>query len=150
MAGGTFATAALARSGNTGVSVRVEIPFPSAPFGFRSIPGPADACDRYLVVNAAPECPYDQGAYATGSVMNLDIQDHTPPTMQQMVAFCERVGEFMRQDDERVVVIHCKGCDVLGAETPGEGTGVDGMPWHYSTRSPTPRHCSKIIRDRLS
>lgn len=63
---------------------------------------------RYLVINAWPECPYDRTAFLTGEVMNLDVQDDTPPTMRQLLECGQAVMRFLQKDEGNVVLVHCK------------------------------------------
>ena len=47
----------------------------------------------YTIVNCCPELPYDTGGFVSGEVVPFDVQDHTPPTMQQFVDFLNRMRD---------------------------------------------------------
>lgn len=64
---------------------------------------------RYMVFNCCPEHPYPTGKFATGVFHQMDIQDHTPPTMAQMVQFLNAASTFVAGDAGRVLVVHCRG-----------------------------------------
>jgi hypothetical protein len=52
-----------------------------------------------------PEEPFVQ---AGGSVANFEVQDHSPPLMEQFVAFLQDAREFRRQNIANMLAIHCK------------------------------------------
>ena len=62
--------------------------------------------EGYLIVNCCPELPYDTSGFASGEVIRFDIQDHTPPTMQQFVDFLNSVKD---KPLERMLAVHCRG-----------------------------------------
>ena len=37
------------------------------------------------------------------------IDDHNVPSLSEMLAFTKEVGEWMAQDNESIIVIHCTG-----------------------------------------
>lgn len=63
---------------------------------------------RYIIVNACPELPYPSSAFQTGIVARFDIQDHTPPTMEQFLQFIETVWSYMRAHPDNTLGVHCK------------------------------------------
>jgi len=60
----------------------------------------------YLVVNCCPELPYPHEAFTSGAVIAFDVQDHTPPTMAQFVAFLNRA---VHMSESSTLAIHCRG-----------------------------------------
>ena len=60
----------------------------------------------YTIINACPELPYPAEKFRSGEVVRFDVQDHTPPTMAQFVAFLDLV---LRLPPGRVVAVHCRG-----------------------------------------
>ncbi|XP_044908343.1 phosphatidylinositol 3,4,5-trisphosphate 3-phosphatase TPTE2 isoform X2 [Felis catus] len=42
-------------------------------------------------------------------VRRIMIDDHNVPTLSEMLAFTKEVDEWMAQDDENIIAIHCKG-----------------------------------------
>ncbi|XP_035582762.1 phosphatidylinositol 3,4,5-trisphosphate 3-phosphatase TPTE2-like [Zalophus californianus] len=64
--------------------------------------------DHYQVYNLCSEGAYDP-KYFHYRVQRIMIDDHNVPTLSEMVAFTKEVDKWMAQDDENVIVIHCKG-----------------------------------------
>ena len=64
------------------------------------------AAQGYTIINACPELPYPAEKFRSGEVVRFDVQDHTPPTMAQFVAFLDLV---LRLPPGRVVAVHCRG-----------------------------------------
>ncbi|XP_004399551.1 PREDICTED: phosphatidylinositol 3,4,5-trisphosphate 3-phosphatase TPTE2-like [Odobenus rosmarus divergens] len=64
--------------------------------------------DHYQVYNLCSEGAYDP-KYFHHRVQRIMIDDHNVPALSEMVAFTTEVDKWMAQDDENVVVIHCKG-----------------------------------------
>ncbi|XP_021533873.2 phosphatidylinositol 3,4,5-trisphosphate 3-phosphatase TPTE2-like [Neomonachus schauinslandi] len=64
--------------------------------------------DHYQVYNLCSEGAYDP-KYFHYRVQRIMIDDHNVPTLSEMVAFTKEVDKWMAQDDENIVVIHCKG-----------------------------------------
>ena len=60
----------------------------------------------YTIINCCPEHPYPVDKFVSGEVVRFDIQDHTPPTMEQ---FCEFLNLLHDIPEERLVAIHCRG-----------------------------------------
>lgn len=48
-----------------------------------------------------------------GSVVRFPVDDHQPPTLAQMLAFCEDVDGFLEMHPENVAAVHCKVGGVL-------------------------------------
>ncbi|XP_022265324.1 phosphatidylinositol 3,4,5-trisphosphate 3-phosphatase TPTE2-like isoform X4 [Canis lupus baileyi] len=64
--------------------------------------------DHYQVYNLCSERAYDPKNFHY-RVRRVKIDDHNVPTLSEMVAFTKEVDEWMAQDDENIVAIHCKG-----------------------------------------
>ena len=52
------------------------------------------------------QLPYPHGAFTSGTVIAFDVQDHTPPTMEQFVAFLNRAAI---EPELCTLAIHCRG-----------------------------------------
>jgi protein-tyrosine phosphatase len=67
--------------------------------------------DCFRIYNACPEYPYPDTGFvnAGGTIVHFQIQDHTPPTMNQFVEFLTDVHEFRQQTPSGVIAVHCKG-----------------------------------------
>ena len=61
---------------------------------------------RYTIINCCPELPYSAERFKSGEVVKYDIQDHTPPTMVQFVAFLNSMRE---KPPSRLLAVHCRG-----------------------------------------
>ncbi|XP_044106234.1 phosphatidylinositol 3,4,5-trisphosphate 3-phosphatase TPTE2-like [Neovison vison] len=64
--------------------------------------------EHYQVYNLCSERAYNP-KYFHDRVKRIKIDDHNVPSLSEMVAFAKEVNEWMSQDDENIVVIHCKG-----------------------------------------
>ncbi|KAK2507886.1 hypothetical protein MC885_016514 [Smutsia gigantea] len=64
--------------------------------------------NHYQVYNLCSERDYDP-KYFHYSVHRIMIDDHNVPSLSKMLAFTKEVDEWMAQDKENTVVIHCKG-----------------------------------------
>uniref|UniRef100_A0A8C9M867 Phosphatidylinositol-3,4,5-trisphosphate 3-phosphatase n=1 Tax=Panthera tigris altaica TaxID=74533 RepID=A0A8C9M867_PANTA len=64
--------------------------------------------DHYQVYNLCSERDYDP-KYFHYRVRRIMIDDHNVPTLSEMLAFTKEVDEWMAQDDENIIAIHCKG-----------------------------------------
>ena len=60
----------------------------------------------YSIINCCPELPYGDERFVSGEVVKYDIQDHTPPTMQQFVDF---LNSMHTKPASRTLAIHCRG-----------------------------------------
>jgi len=41
-------------------------------------------------------------------VEKIELEDHNPPTFSQILYFCSKVDEWIKEKENNVVVIHCK------------------------------------------
>nr|AAQ06674.1 BJ-HCC-5 [Homo sapiens] len=64
--------------------------------------------NHYRVYNLCSERAYDPKHFHN-RVVRIMIDDHNVPTLHQMVVFTKEVNEWMAQDLENIVAIHCKG-----------------------------------------
>uniref|UniRef100_G3QFB4 Uncharacterized protein n=1 Tax=Gorilla gorilla gorilla TaxID=9595 RepID=G3QFB4_GORGO len=64
--------------------------------------------NHYRVYNLCSERAYDPKHFHN-RVGRIMIDDHNVPTLHEMVAFTKEVNEWMAQDLENIVAIHCKG-----------------------------------------
>lgn len=82
-------------------------------------------CGRYGIVNMCPEIPYDVSVFSTGIVECLFCQDHSPPSLEQIVRFLTWTRDCAAHP-KHVMAVHCKG---------GKGrTGVLCCAWLMYTR----------------
>lgn len=63
----------------------------------------------YCIVNLCPELPYPAARFKTGGVHEFDIQDHTPPLLENFLEFLVLAQEFLSKGAEQVLAVHCKG-----------------------------------------
>lgn len=64
--------------------------------------------DHYRIYNLCSERDYDETLFHN-RVERVFIDDHNVPRLREMVDFCSNVREFMAQDKQNVISIHCKG-----------------------------------------
>ncbi|XP_028638703.1 phosphatidylinositol 3,4,5-trisphosphate 3-phosphatase TPTE2-like [Grammomys surdaster] len=64
--------------------------------------------NHYQVYNLCSERSYDPKRFHY-RVRRIMIDDHNVPTLEEMLLFCKEVSDWMAQDPENVVAIHCKG-----------------------------------------
>ncbi|XP_057563218.1 phosphatidylinositol 3,4,5-trisphosphate 3-phosphatase TPTE2-like [Hippopotamus amphibius kiboko] len=64
--------------------------------------------NHYRVYNLCSERAYDP-KYFHHRVCRYLIDDHNVPSLSEMVAFSKEVEDWMAQDNENIVVVHCKG-----------------------------------------
>uniref|UniRef100_A0A0D9RYJ4 Phosphatidylinositol-3,4,5-trisphosphate 3-phosphatase n=1 Tax=Chlorocebus sabaeus TaxID=60711 RepID=A0A0D9RYJ4_CHLSB len=64
--------------------------------------------NHYRVYNLCSERAYDPKHFHN-RVSRIMIDDHNVPTLWEMVAFSKEVEEWLAQDPENIIVIHCKG-----------------------------------------
>uniref|UniRef100_A0A8I5SYK4 Transmembrane phosphoinositide 3-phosphatase and tensin homolog 2 n=1 Tax=Pongo abelii TaxID=9601 RepID=A0A8I5SYK4_PONAB len=64
--------------------------------------------NHYRVYNLCSERAYDP-KYFHNRVSRIMIDDHNVPTLHEMVVFTKEVNEWMAQDLENIIAIHCKG-----------------------------------------
>jgi len=98
---------------------------------------------NFRVYNCCPEMPYPEEPFiqAGGSVAKFDIQDHSPPLMEQFVTFLQDAREFRRQSIVNMIAIHCKA---------GRGrTGALCCAWLlYARRRPTAEEALEMFACR--
>lgn len=63
---------------------------------------------HYKLYNACSERDYDV-SYFDNRVERIYIDDHNVPTLKEMLRFCASMHEYLSEDPENVVAIHCKG-----------------------------------------
>ncbi|XP_062981923.1 phosphatidylinositol 3,4,5-trisphosphate 3-phosphatase TPTE2-like [Elgaria multicarinata webbii] len=63
---------------------------------------------HYKVYNLCSEQGYDPKIFHY-RVERIFIDDHNVPTLEEMLKFTASVREWMKQDDNNVIAIHCKG-----------------------------------------
>ncbi|XP_006025847.1 phosphatidylinositol 3,4,5-trisphosphate 3-phosphatase TPTE2 isoform X1 [Alligator sinensis] len=64
--------------------------------------------DHYKIYNLCSEKGYDP-KYFHYRVERIFIDDHNVPTLVDMLKFTASVREWMKQDEENIIAIHCKG-----------------------------------------
>ncbi|XP_030777881.1 phosphatidylinositol 3,4,5-trisphosphate 3-phosphatase TPTE2-like [Rhinopithecus roxellana] len=64
--------------------------------------------NHYRVYNLCSERAYDPKHFHN-RVSRIMIDDHNVPTLWEMVAFSKEAKEWLAQDPENIIVIHCKG-----------------------------------------
>ena len=63
---------------------------------------------KYKIYNLCSERTY-QTDHFHGRVERVMIDDHNVPSVKQMVEFAENVRDWLGEDPENVIVVHCKG-----------------------------------------
>jgi len=65
---------------------------------------------HFRVYNACPECPYPDEKFEEigGSVVHFNVQDHTPPNMEQFLEFLLDVRKFYVGGKRQTIAVHCK------------------------------------------
>jgi phosphatidylinositol-3,4,5-trisphosphate 3-phosphatase/dual-specificity protein phosphatase PTEN len=65
--------------------------------------------DKYIVYNLCSEpCRQYDFALFDGRVQRYPFADHNPPHFDLIRQFCEHAHEWMREDPQHVVAVHCK------------------------------------------
>ena len=64
--------------------------------------------DRYKIYNLCSERTYETDHFH-GRVERVLIDDHNVPSVKQMVEFAENVRDWLGEDPDNVIVVHCKG-----------------------------------------
>jgi len=64
---------------------------------------------HYKIVNMCPELPYPVTDFTTGVVECFDVEDHTPPRLEQVVKFLELAEVWMSGHADNVLAVHCRG-----------------------------------------
>jgi hypothetical protein len=98
---------------------------------------------HFRVYNACPEMPYPEEPFKKvgGSMMCFQIQDHSPPRMEQFLAFLADARQFRSDSQENVIAVHCKA---------GKGrTGSLCCAWLlYAKRQKTVEQALKVFAQR--
>lgn len=64
---------------------------------------------RYKVYNLATERQYvDENKFPTGRFCHYPFDDHNPPPFNLILPFCKDVHNFLSENENNVVAIHCK------------------------------------------
>jgi phosphatidylinositol-3,4,5-trisphosphate 3-phosphatase/dual-specificity protein phosphatase PTEN len=63
--------------------------------------------DHYQVYNLCSERTYDPARFH-GHVQRFPFDDHNPPSIELIQAFCSDVSQWLAKDRKNVAVIHCK------------------------------------------
>ena len=63
--------------------------------------------EHYMVYNLCSERSYDPAKFSN-RLKAFPFDDHNPPPLRMIPALCASVKDFLKEDDENVVVIHCK------------------------------------------
>ena len=64
--------------------------------------------DRYKIYNLCSEKTY-QTEFFHNRVERVMIDDHNVPSVKQMVEFAENVRDWLGENPDNVIVVHCKG-----------------------------------------
>ncbi|XP_075419714.1 phosphatidylinositol 3,4,5-trisphosphate 3-phosphatase TPTE2-like [Tenrec ecaudatus] len=64
--------------------------------------------DHYMIYNLCSERGYDPKHFHN-RVRRIMIDDHNVPPLSEMVKFTQEVTQWLTEDEDNVVVIHCKG-----------------------------------------
>jgi len=66
---------------------------------------------QFRIYNACPELPYPMAPFEAigGFIVQLQVLDHTPPTMNQFVRFLTDARQWRNEDEQNIIVVHCKG-----------------------------------------
>jgi len=98
---------------------------------------------HFRVYNACPEMPYPEEPFKKvgGSMMCFQIQDHSPPRMEQFLAFLADAREFRGASQDNVLAVHCKA---------GKGrTGSLCCAWLlYAKRQKTVEQALQVFAER--
>lgn len=63
--------------------------------------------NSYKVFNLCQESDYNF-MFFNNMVEKIELEDHNPPTFSQILYFCSKVDEWIKEKENNVVVIHCK------------------------------------------
>lgn len=64
--------------------------------------------EHYKVYNLCSEKQYPLTKF-NGQCANYPFDDHNPPSLKMLVAFCDDAAAFIEKHPDNVVAIHCKG-----------------------------------------
>lgn len=62
----------------------------------------------FRIYNVCPELPYPTRLFAN-EVVAYDVQDHTPPSMNEFVKFLNNARDWQALSKENIIAVHCKG-----------------------------------------
>lgn len=62
----------------------------------------------FRIYNVCPELPYPTRLFAN-EVVAYDVQDHTPPSMNDYVKFLNNTRDWQALNKEHIIAVHCKG-----------------------------------------
>ena len=88
-------------------------PLPEVARFFESFYGPQASPDglgkaHYRIYNVCPEHPYPTELFS-GKVVPYQVQDHTPPSLDTLVAMCLDAEIFLAGSSANVIAVHCRG-----------------------------------------
>jgi len=63
--------------------------------------------NKYRIYNCCPEMPYPLKPFRY-QVVHFQIKDHTPPTMEDFIAFLRDARDFVDENAMNVIAVHCK------------------------------------------
>eukprot|EP00474_Spongospora_subterranea_P000272 CRZ00730.1 hypothetical protein [Spongospora subterranea] len=63
--------------------------------------------DHCMVINLCSERSYDPSCF-NNNVAAFPFDDHNPPPLKMMLAFCREVEAYLSVDSQNVVAVHCK------------------------------------------
>lgn len=70
---------------------------------------------HFLIFNCCPEIPYNPERFGwnprtrSQNVVFVNVQDHTPPLIEDCVFFFEKARRWMKEHEENILAVHCRG-----------------------------------------
>jgi hypothetical protein len=66
--------------------------------------------NHFRIYNACPELPYPDEPFVAcgGQIVRFNVEDHSPPTMDQILRFLADTREWKTEDAQNVIAVHCK------------------------------------------
>lgn len=64
---------------------------------------------HYMIVNVCPEMDYPTDKFSTGIFRSFNVNDHSPPLLEQFSEFLMLVEEWSADSEDNVMAIHCRG-----------------------------------------